>query len=90
MKELFRVGGLSLGIGASVLIASMIDAQQIHYLLQPPLSRIVEESLVILGWVANWRTLEILLYEWWPLLRRRNLYRRLATAKVEVRSTSVD
>ena len=90
LKELFRVGRLSLGIGASVLIASMIAAQQIHYLLQPPLSRIVEESLVILGWVANWRTLEILLYEWWPLLRRRNLYRRLATAKVEVRSTSVD
>jgi hypothetical protein len=45
----------------------------------------VEESLLILGWVANWRPLEIFLYDWWPLTRRRDLYRRLAAAAVELR-----
>jgi hypothetical protein len=50
-----------------------------------PLGRIVQESLVIMGWVANWRPLEIFLYDWWPLNRRRRLYRRLAAARIELR-----
>ena len=38
-----------------------------------------------LGWVANWRPLEIFLYDWLPLARRRDLYRRLAAATVELK-----
>jgi hypothetical protein len=51
------------------------------------ISGIVKESLIILGWVANWKPIEIFLYDWWPLARRRNLYRRLAAATVELRPT---
>ena len=40
---------------------------------------------MILGWVANWRPLEIFLYDWWPLARNRNLYLRLAEARIEER-----
>ena len=29
--------------------------------------------------------MEIFLYDWWPLLRERNLYRHLATAEVVLR-----
>ena len=32
------------------------------YLSENPVRRLVEESLLILGWVANWRPLEIFLY----------------------------
>ena len=46
----------------------------------------IEESFLILGWVANWRPLEIFLYDWWPVARRRDLYRRLSSASVETRS----
>jgi len=45
--------------------------------------RIVEESFLILGWVANWRPLEIFLYDWWPIAHRRDLYRRLSAAAIE-------
>jgi hypothetical protein len=54
--------------------------------LEPrPLGKVLAESLVIFAWVANWRPIEIFLYEWWPIVRRRNLYRRLADAKVELK-----
>ena len=53
--------------------------------LQFPFQRLVEESFLILGWVANWRPLEIFLYDWWPLVRRRDLYRRLSEAAVETK-----
>jgi hypothetical protein len=86
LRELFRVGRLSLAIGIAVLIACMAAAQHADVILgDGPVTRVTRESLIILGWVANWRPLEIFLYEWWPLARRRNLYRRLARAAVELR-----
>ncbi len=33
---------------------------------------------------ANWKPLEIFLYNWWPLTRRRDLYRRLARAEISI------
>src|SRR5215470_9723729 len=81
LKELFRVGWRALAIGLVVLASCIIVGQMITGRVgQGYFGRFVEESLVILAWVANWRPIEILLYDWWPLLRRRNLYLRLAAA----------
>ncbi|MDP3318492.1 MAG: hypothetical protein Q8S58_05130, partial [Bosea sp. (in: a-proteobacteria)] len=51
-----------------------------------PFARIVQESLVIIGWVVIWRPAEMFLYDWLPLLRRRRLYQRLAEARVTVKT----
>jgi hypothetical protein len=84
LNELFRVGRRSLAIGVAILIACLGAAHLVAgYVSEAPFKRLVEESLLILGWVANWRPLEIFLYDWWPLARRRDLYRRLAAATVE-------
>ena len=86
LRELFRIGRMSLLIGVIVLVACVAAAHYSDALLAPgPLLTVTRESLIILGWVANWRPLEIFLYEWWPIARRRNLHRRLAAATVEVR-----
>jgi hypothetical protein len=86
LREMFRVGRMSLAVGASVLVACVVAAQYAEIVIgSAPLGQIVQESLVIMGWVANWRPLEIFLYDWWPLVRRRNLYRRLAAATVELK-----
>ena len=45
----------------------------------------IEQSLIIFGWVALWRPIEVLLYDRWPLLRARKLFQRLAVAPVIVR-----
>jgi hypothetical protein len=85
LNELFRVGRRSLAIGMAVLAACLLSAHFLAgYFFEPPFSRLVEESLLILGWVANWRPIEIFIYDWWPIVRKRNLYRRLAAATVEV------
>jgi hypothetical protein len=46
---------------------------------------ILREGLIIGGWVAMWRPMEIFLYEWWPLLRKGRLYQKLSRMHVEVR-----
>jgi len=86
INELFRIGRRSLGIGASILVACLLLAHLAGgYLINSPFKRLVEESFLILGWVANWRPLEIFLYDWLSPARRRDLYRRLAAANVELR-----
>jgi len=88
LRELFRIGRMSFAIGVGVLVACVVAAQYVESMLgEGPLARVMEESLIILGWVANWRPLEIFLYEWWPIARRRNLYGRLAAAEIALNPT---
>jgi hypothetical protein len=87
LSELFRVGRTALLIGVLVLTFCLTVARFALGLFDDtPFGRFVQESLIILGWVANWKPIEIFLYDWWPLLRRRNLYRRLSEASVEVKA----
>jgi hypothetical protein len=86
LRELFRLGRRALAIGLTVLTVSVIAGQTVEAQFAPrPFANVIRESLVIFGWVANWRPLEIFLYDWWPIVRRRNLYRRLAAAPVGLR-----
>ena len=85
LNELFRIGRRSLAIGVPILIVCLFSAHlTAGYLAEAPFKRMVEESFLILGWVANWRPLEMFLYDWWPIALRRDLYRRLSAATVEV------
>jgi hypothetical protein len=87
LKDLFRIGRRSLSIGILVLAVCLTVARSIPSGSQAStFGWILQQSVVILGWVANWRPLEIFLYDWWPLARRRDLYLRLAAARVELQS----
>jgi hypothetical protein len=89
LKDLFRIGRRALTVGLTVLAICVLLAQAAASNLPPrPFGQLIEESLIILGWVANWKPIEIFLYDWWPIVRQRNLYRRLAAAEIEVQSQS--
>ena len=91
LNELFRVGRRSLAIGASILAACLLLAHlAADHLTETAFKRLAEESFLILGWVANWRPLEIFLYDWWPLAHRRDLYHRLSGATVEAKPYPVN
>ena len=49
-------------------------------------SAIVCEGMLIIGWVAMWRPLEIFLYEWVPIRRRCRILATLAKIPVVVES----
>jgi hypothetical protein len=50
---------------------------------------IAEEGLLIVGWVAMWRPLEIFLYDWRPIWRRCRLYAK-TRIPVTVRQTQAE
>ena len=85
LRDLFRTGRASLAIGLAVLAACIVLGRVASSFLGTGyLGRFFEEGLIILGWVANWRPVEIFLYDWWPIVRRRGLYRRLSLAQVKI------
>ena len=48
-----------------------------------PGDAIASEGLLILGWVAMWKPVEIFLYDWWPDLDKRRLFKRVAHMQIE-------
>jgi hypothetical protein len=85
LAQLFWVGRTSLIIGVAFLaiavtVASLID----RALGDRPVGALIRETLVIGGWVAMWRPLEIFLYDWWPIRAERKLYERLSLMPVRV------
>jgi hypothetical protein len=85
LSEMFRVGRLSLVVGLCVLaICVLLRELALATIAQEGIRHFLSEGLLILGSVANWRPLEIFLYDWWPVARRRNLFSRLSDAKVLV------
>ncbi|MFG1348502.1 hypothetical protein [Xanthobacter autotrophicus] len=89
LEELFRIGRLSLAIGCAVLAFCLGVAGLIgEGAFSRNLAGFAAEGLLILGWVALWRPMEIFLYDWWPIARQRSLFRRLAAAEVAVRSAA--
>ena len=91
LRDLFRVGWRSLAIGLAALAACVLMSTAITRVLGvATVSRFFEEGLIILGWVANWKPIQTFLYDWWPVARRRDLYRRLARARVELQAVSSD
>lgn len=80
--HLMRDGRKSLGIGL-VFLAACLSISKL--LTTGAFSSLEQESLTIAGWVAMWRPMEIYLYDWWPLLRREKILRKLSLMPVEVR-----
>ena len=85
LRRLLRRGLVSLGIGLTFLIAVFLVRLAVGQLMgERPLAALFRESLLIVGWVAMWRPLEIFLYDWWPILGECRLYRRLSHSTVRI------
>jgi hypothetical protein len=89
LSQLLRVGRISLVIGVAFLIIAYLLAGIVDRRLgQTAVSGLIREGMVIGGWVAMWRPLEIFLYDWWPILAERRLNERLRGMPVRVTYTT--
>ena len=77
-------GRISLVIGLGFLVVCLL-ARELLMASSSPVSRILAEGLLIVGWVAMWGPLDVFLYAWWPIAGRRRLFARLAQIDVELR-----
>lgn len=84
-RQLMKRGRQSLAIGLAVLGVAVVASRLISVYEDWAFARILQETVLIGGWVAMWRPMEIFLYDWWPLRRQRRDYERLRDMPVEVK-----
>lgn len=84
-RQLLKRGRTSLIIGLLFLAACFAASEAVATLGFGTAAEFIQESLLIGGWVAMWRPLEIFLYDWWPVRSERELYRRLARMGVKLK-----
>ena len=90
LRDLFRRGRGSLLIAVVFLSALGMLANALRGVVHGPIGAILLEGLLIGGWVAMWRPLEIFLYDWWPIHAQVRLFDRLAAMPVTIRHSGSD
>jgi hypothetical protein len=88
LRRLLHRGWISLAIGLGCLGAALGGGASIaHWMPAGALTTVLRESVLIGGWVAMWRPMEIFLYDWWELRDQRRVYERLARLPVRLVAT---
>lgn len=88
LRVKLRQGRTSLAIGLLFLAACLSARQLVATLGHETFYEILQEGLLISGWVAMWRPLQIFLYDWWPIRNMRSLYHKLSHIKIDIRPTA--
>lgn len=85
LRTIWRQGRISLLIGLSFLFVCLSLSELISRFGSDTFIHFLEEGLLISGWVALWRPLEIFLYEWWPVSHQQKIFAKLAYIPIEIR-----
>jgi hypothetical protein len=83
LKLELRRGVWALLIGLAFL-AACLALRELVSSFGFPGRNLLEEGLLIIGWVAMWGPIEVFLYGWWPIAGRAQTLERLAKADVSV------
>ena len=85
LRALFHRGRISLVIGLAFLGTALAVSELLgQWTAESGFVSILQESLLIGGWVAMWRPIEIFLYDWWPIRADARLFDRLSTMPVRI------
>ena len=85
LRQLFKNGRISLIIGLVCVAVTVIVGDLLSTLFEGwRFAGVIQESLLIGGWVAMWRPIEVFLYDWWPIRADARLYRRLSEMPVKL------
>ena len=83
LRRLLGRGLASLLIGLAFMFACI---SMRRWLAEDGKYGVLAEGLLLIGWVALWRPVEIFLYDWWPIRRQQKRFESIAKMPVEIRS----
>lgn len=85
VRDFVRQGQVTFCIGILILIVCLSSAGFLSNWVAGSPRYVLREGLIIIGWVAMWRPIELLLYGWWPFLAKRRRLNRVLEAEIVVR-----
>jgi len=83
-RQRLKYGRTSLIIGLCFLFFNLIVRQLILQISDSPPHLLVAEALLIIGWVAMWGPITVLLYELWPIIQTKKVYEKVSTMGIDV------
>jgi hypothetical protein len=87
IKLKFQEGQISLVIGLIFLGTCLVLRELIIANTHNFAMSIVAEGLIIGGWVAMWKPISNILYDWWPIRKEKNIYNKISKMEIEYRFT---
>lgn len=87
LRHKIAQGRTSLIAGSIFLTICISISSLIGLLNNVTIVNILKEGLLILGWVAMWRPLEIFLYDWFPIYQRQQMFDKLSQIPIDIRTT---
>lgn len=85
LRQLLRIGEISLVVGLAFLTVALGIGDVVgRYMKGQRVGELLQQGLVIIGWVAMWRPLEILLYGWWPIRSEAKRFDALSEMPVRI------
>ena len=85
IKLKLQEGQVSLIIGIIFLAGCLLVRELIMRDSEGLFMNILSEGLIIGGWVAMWKPISELLYEWWPLIKEKNIYEKISKMEVDLK-----
>jgi hypothetical protein len=85
LRFMFLQGRTSLLIGLLFLFGCITARQLVSGLDAGLMRDVLGEGLLICGWVAMWRPIQVYLYDWWPIRRMCRIYEKIRDMPIQVR-----
>jgi hypothetical protein len=86
LRRLVQEGRQALAVGVAFLFVCGLLGLLALNGLPAPLGSFINEGMLIIGWVANWKPVEIFLYDLRPLRRQRDTMGALAHMAIKIRA----
>jgi len=87
IKLKLKEGQLSFLVGITFLVCCILLGQYIESVAKNTWSYIAVEGLLIGGWVAMWKPISDILYEWWPIYKEKRIFKKISEMDIEFRYT---
>lgn len=89
-REKFRQGRWALLVGLTFLTIALLARQvvAVHLAADYLLAQIFADALLIIGWVAMWEPVTILLYQLWPIVKMKKVYEKISKMDIDILPSS--
>lgn len=90
LRRLLQRGRRNLVIALFFLFLCLLTIRLFSTFEESLLNTLLSEGLLIIGWVAMWEPVHIFLYGWWPIVHKRNIYRKIVDMDVYIATGSTE
>jgi hypothetical protein len=88
IRRILQRGRRNMAIGFAFLFLCLLVTGLLSNLKEGLIKTTFSEGLTIIGWVALWEPVNVFLFGWWPLVQKRNIYKKILGMNVKVRRIS--